>query len=230
MAGNGSEETRPEIGSVGIEGNAIGSEKLAGGIEASDSGSETATVNPADAARELRERVANLRGTGHAEPGPANDPGAPFGRHADGTPRKRRPYSPRGTGAKTATEKSTVSVRGIEKLLYSIHQMGAAMLSAPELELDEKESRDLANAIRDVQEHYSVSISPKAEAWANLAVVAVGLYGTRAVAIASRVSGERAERRKKKTEEKEAAKTDGDLTGFGAFVPTHLTPAGGPVN
>lgn len=228
MAGNGSEETRPAIGSVGIESVTGGSEIPSSGNEGNAGDAET--VNPERAAAELRERVAGIRGTGEPadgrEPGPAADPAAPYGRHPDGTPRKRRPYAARGTGgARAAQEKDKASIRGIEKLLYSLHQMGAVILSAPELELDATEARDLANAVRDVQEHYSVSISPKAEAWANLAVVALGLYGTRAIAIGARRSQERKEKREAEKAKKQAEQKSPE------FVPTHLAshlrPVGG---
>ena len=230
MVGNGSEETRPAIGSVGIEGVPSGSEIASSGNEGNAGDAET--INPERAAADLRERVGSLRGTepgyaeGGREPGPAADPAAPYGRHPDGTPRKRRPYAARGTGgARAAQEKDKASIRGIEKLLYSLHQMGAVFLSAPELELDATEARDLANAVRDVQEHYSVSISPKAEAWANLAVVALGLYGTRAIAIGAR----RSQERKEKREAEKAKKRDEQKSP--EFVPTHLAshlrPVGG---
>lgn len=222
MAGNGSEEKPvnfgPVAGDEGNKGNAGGSEVASSGIEGNDNGDET--VNPERAAAELRERVGAIRG----EPasGPAADLGAPYGRHPDGTARKRRQYAPRGSRAeRTGQEKDKVAVRGIEKLLFSIHQMGAVLIATPELELDEREAKDLASAIRDVQEHYSVSISPKTEAWANLIVVAVGLYGTRAVAVAAR----RAQERKEKREAEKAKKREADTAP--PFVATHLTPVGG---
>lgn len=219
MAGNGSEENA-ESGSVGNPRDSGGSEIATGGIERDNGGSEK-TVNPERAASSLRERVAALRErkqrraetgsvgntvTGNAAPndggGFGSDPGAPFGRHDDGTPRKRRPYAPRGSRTEAAKDKA--SLRGLEKLLFSLHEMGAFFLSAPELALDEKEAGDLAAAVRDVQEHYSVSVSPKTEAWINLAIVGMGVYGTRAIAIMARKSGEAKARREKAKRESAA--------------------------
>lgn len=75
------------------------------------------------------------------------------------------------------------SLANLEALLLSIHQMGAAFLSCPELELDEAEAKKLSTSIKNVAKHYPVIISEKKLAWADFAVTAGGIYGTRAVAI-----------------------------------------------
>lgn len=64
--------------------------------------------------------------------------------------------------------------------------MMAAAFSAPEMLLDEKESRELSTAIANVAQHYDTSIAPETLAWINLGAVGVSIYGTRAMAILHR--------------------------------------------
>jgi hypothetical protein len=67
-------------------------------------------------------------------------------------------------------------------LLYSLHQMGAAILATPEIELDKDESRKLAEAIKDVAGYYALAFDPKKVAIANLLSVAGFVYGPRIIA------------------------------------------------
>lgn len=61
--------------------------------------------------------------------------------------------------------------------------MGAAILSTPEIALEEKEAKSLAEGINAVAKHYPIEASAKAMAWANLAVVGFSIYGSRAIAV-----------------------------------------------
>jgi hypothetical protein len=79
----------------------------------------------------------------------------------------------------------------LEKLLLSLHQMGAALLSVKELELDATEAKDLAAGIAEVGKHYALSFDPKKVAIGNLIIVMGGIYGTRYMAYKLRMESER---------------------------------------
>lgn len=68
-------------------------------------------------------------------------------------------------------------------MLFGVHSMLAMITKTPELMLSEGESALLAKAAMDVAQHYPIGASEKTMAWANLAMVAGGLYGSRVVAV-----------------------------------------------
>lgn len=114
---------------------------------------------------------------------------APFGRFADGKPRKRRP---KGSGAgnanvsrsggSTARVTASKTTFSINNILLSAHAMMAAFLSVPQLELDAEEAKSLADAVTNVTQMYDKEIvSPETYAWVNLAMIAGGIYGPRFV-------------------------------------------------
>ncbi len=72
--------------------------------------------------------------------------------------------------------------------------MGAAFFSAPELVLAPAEARALSDATAAVAAHYDAILDPKTAAWLNLAMVAGGIYGTRAMAIWGRKKQEEPKR------------------------------------
>lgn len=74
----------------------------------------------------------------------------------------------------------------IEGLLIGIHQMGAAMLKTPELEISKDEAKQLADAVQAVAKEYNHVINPKTAAWIQLCIACGGIYGTRIVAIRMR--------------------------------------------
>jgi len=77
-------------------------------------------------------------------------------------------------------------------MLLSMHGMGAMMLKIPELALSEQESAMMAAGIANVAKHYPDTIvSEKTLAWSNLAMVMIGVYGTRTIAIANNRKRER---------------------------------------
>ncbi len=68
--------------------------------------------------------------------------------------------------------------------------MGAAILSVPELVLDAREAKGLAEAITGVAAFYDIPADPKTLAWVNLAMVGMTVYGTRALAYSNRLKAE----------------------------------------
>lgn len=120
-------------------------------------------------------------------------------RNADGSYQRKRG---RKTGSKPGSNsapKGAVNLAGIETILLSMHHMLAAATSTPELMLDEKEGKAMADAIAEVSKHYPMTIDPKTLAWINLASCATMIYGPRAYLI-----------RQRKAQEKNAHKNSGD--------------------
>lgn len=78
----------------------------------------------------------------------------------------------------------------MEKILYSIHAVGAALIQTPELALDEREAKQLADAIAGVTDQYVMTLDPKKAAWVDLARVCGVVYGPRGVAIWMRKKAE----------------------------------------
>lgn len=110
--------------------------------------------------------------------------GANFDRGPATTKRRGRPQGSRNRDTSETLQKSAGGlIPDLEALLLSVHFMGAALLSVPELELDEDESKKLAKSIRNVAKHYSVSIDAKKMAMFELASTVVAIYGTRGIAI-----------------------------------------------
>ena len=64
--------------------------------------------------------------------------------------------------------------------------MAVTVLKSPELVLEKGEADALANAIAEVEKHYSISLSPETRAWLGLATTAAMIYGPRAYLIAKR--------------------------------------------
>lgn len=99
---------------------------------------------------------------------------------------------PRGEGF--GTEKSTTprvsltdsALGNIEAMLFSTHLMLSKIASVPELELDQTESKRMADAIREVAKHYPIPVSDKSLALVNLCTTMGGIYAPRAVAIYKR--------------------------------------------
>jgi hypothetical protein len=75
-----------------------------------------------------------------------------------------------------------------------MHVMAAAFFQAPELVLAPAEARALSDATAAVAAHYDAMIDPRTAAWLNLAMVAGGIYGTRAMAIWGRKKQEEPKR------------------------------------
>lgn len=103
------------------------------------------------------------------------------GQGNNGEDQPRRRGRPRGSrnGAK-ANKSPPLDLDGVAFTLYSLHMMGAAILSAPRLELKEDESKHLAKGIMNVQRHYTnVVFTEKQMDWVNLFGVIGAVYGKR---------------------------------------------------
>jgi hypothetical protein len=112
------------------------------------------------------------------------------GSGGDTAKRKRgRPAgSGKSAGRKGKEKAAPVSVKGIEKVLYSLHAMAAAALKVEELELDQDEAKLLAEAVTEVASYYNTTVDPKILAWAGLIGVCGQLYGPRFAAYKMRKS------------------------------------------
>lgn len=89
----------------------------------------------------------------------------------------------KGHAAKADATPRGVNIDGVEKILFSIHTVMAAMSGVPELNLDEQEAKDVAKAVQAVGEHYKIILDPKTAAWLELGRVCGVVYGPRAVSI-----------------------------------------------
>jgi hypothetical protein len=116
-------------------------------------------------------------------------------RNADGSPRRKRRRRGSGTsfigGSKTSS-KGAVNLSGVEAVLLSLHEMGAAALKAPELRLESSEAEGMSKAIAEVARHYPTKIDPKTLAWANLVMACSIVYFPRFYLIRERIKAENA--------------------------------------
>ena len=92
---------------------------------------------------------------------------------------KRGPGRPRNSEKEASIRLEKI---GLTDLLYSLHLMGANILNAPNLELDQEESKKLADAVQKVAGFYSVAFDPKKVAIVELAAVCGMIYGPRIMA------------------------------------------------
>ena len=125
---------------------------------------------------------------GDVEIDPASIGPGDAGVRADGEPRKRRGRQP-GTKNKPKVS-SGVSVGALEGLLFSTHQLLAAIAKTPELALDETEAKQLAEAATNVARHYNIEAGAKAIDWSNLMIAMGMIYGTRIAAVMNKKKGE----------------------------------------
>jgi len=76
--------------------------------------------------------------------------------------------------------------------------MMAGATKIPEMSLSPDESKKLADAINNVNEHYNVALDPKVMAWVGLTTTCVAIYTPRVAAYKIRIA---AETKKRKQEE-----------------------------
>jgi hypothetical protein len=121
---------------------------------------------------------------------PVTNPAA-GGHTATDAPRKRG--RPAGSGTKSAPkEKATASsIKGIEKLLYSLHIGVSSLTGIDELKIDKEESALMSEALAEVASHYNVAVDPKVLAWLGFAGVMGTIYGPRIGAWKMRRSAEK---------------------------------------
>lgn len=134
--------------------------------------------------QQLASDVGNADGTGSVDPDTAAGPVAGTG--DAGTGGGKRGGWPKGKPRGSRGSAAPIAVAGIEKTLFSIHQMAAVALSQPKLALDENEAKALAQAIGEVSKHYAIpGISEKHAALGVLFGVLLSIYGPRVVMLAS---------------------------------------------
>lgn len=154
--------------------------------DARDAAGTTTSVDGADAGGNSGPASGEPDQYGHYDRG--------YGKKPDGSWRQRRANGEgsQGRTASQARRKIPLDLKGIEAMLLSMHGMGAMMLKIPELALSEQESAMMAAGIANVAKHYPDTIvSEKTLAWSNLAMVMIGVYGTRTIAIANNRKRER---------------------------------------
>lgn len=158
-----------------------GNEEPNGGTIENPNGPSGEGIDPASAAS-------------NASSEPAEGNGRDNG-NAGGSGRKRRSDIGKRRGPRGTNQKAGLEIDGLTAVLLSSHALLAGITQARELELDEKEAKQLATALNGVAVYYDTVVSAKAMAWINL-TQAVGLiYGTRLFAIRQRRQEERAKRR-----------------------------------
>lgn len=117
------------------------------------------------------------------ESGSANSTGDgssnPAGYFPDGRPRRRKP---RGQG-KIQEARAAPPIDFVVTTLTTLHLTLAAIARTPELMIAEEDAKALGNAIVKVCEFEGVGVNPRVMAWTNLAIIATGIYGPRAIAI-----------------------------------------------
>lgn len=110
---------------------------------------------------------------------------------AGDAPRKRG--RPAGSTSKSATREKAAptTLKGIEKILFSMHTMVAGFVDIPEIEISKDESTMMAEAIAEVASHYNATLDPKALAWFGFAGAMGAVYGPRVAAFRMRKSMEK---------------------------------------
>ena len=127
-------------------------------------------------------------------PDTAGSPGTGSNSYYDGDrPARARRGRPAGSRNRTAAETApgTLTAQGLkdlDSLVLIAHFTCARLLSVPELELTEEESRKLAGSLRKVAVEYAVTLNPKKLAVVELIVCAGGIYGPRAITWYGRVT------------------------------------------
>jgi hypothetical protein len=120
--------------------------------------------------------------TGNA-PEPAREPTPePEPRRGAGRPAGSR-NKPKTEGSISEPKAAPVNINGVEKILFSIHEILAAVSNVSELKIDEKEAKELAAAIAGVTNEYIIVLTPKQAALMELGRVCGVIYGPRAVNI-----------------------------------------------
>lgn len=90
--------------------------------------------------------------------------------------------------------------------------MMAGATKIDELKLSPEESKQLANAVAEVNQHYNVSIDPKVMAWVGLSTTCVSIYAPRIASYKIRASFE--EKKRKGAEKQVTQKVDSPQKGL----------------
>lgn len=135
----------------------------------------------------------NDSGSAAEDDGYERDAGGGYKFNRDGTRRRKRGRKPGSSGGSHKSEsKNVLKTGGIEKILLSMHGMAAAFSNTPELALDPDEGKKLAEGFAEVAQFYDFGMTPEQAAWANFAMIAVPIYGSRIFVIWQRLKLERA--------------------------------------
>lgn len=94
--------------------------------------------------------------------------------------------------------------------------MMAGAIKVPELSLTAEESKQLANAIAEVNSHYNIAIDPKVMAWVGLTTTCVSIYAPRIAAYKIREGFEKKQRKagEKTIQTPQGQKVDGPQKGL----------------
>ena len=161
----------------------------------------------ADGGSGVEERIAGVE---TIDPGGSGGGGGSQPRNRGGRPKgskgkPKRHYAPRqqqppprvepvsypAAREKEALRKNLADLTGV---ILVAHATMASLVNIREIELSEDEAKKLSEASKEVLKHYPVGLSDKTLAWVNLAVIAGGIYGTRAWAYSVRKQSERRSR------------------------------------
>lgn len=153
-----------------------------------------------------------------------SEPSGEYGYRKDGTPAKRRGRKPgsgsaRADSGKSASKKTPSSVKGLEKILFSVHAIVAVKAGAPEFIIDSAEANMLASAINDVQEFYGLEVSPEVTIWVNLVTALGTVYGPRVVTMYARKKKERADKPKETKQPAQRATSGNPFDGITGLSP-----------
>lgn len=100
------------------------------------------------------------------------------------------PATPRPRPRTTSTAR-TIPVESYAGVLLNVHTALAAAFATPELVLEDAQAQALAQALADVQAQYGGVIDPRAQAWAQLGIVAASIYVPVAIKVRLRKQAER---------------------------------------
>lgn len=109
---------------------------------------------------------------------------------ATGRPRRGRPAGSTNRTRKEGTQVQNDLSLNLEALVLSIHEMVAAFVGAPELELDQGEAKDYAKNLRDIAKLHNHNFNPNTLVYLAFVAFLLQVYGTRGVAIYKRVQSE----------------------------------------
>jgi hypothetical protein len=96
--------------------------------------------------------------------------------------RKRGPNKPKQPGATTTgTGSAPFITANLEKVLYNLHNVAAAMLSEPDWAISKDESAILAEAVKEVAAAYDFTalMNPRTQAWIDFGIACTAVYGSR---------------------------------------------------
>jgi len=110
---------------------------------------------------------------------------------------KRRRGRPPGSGAgsRKGSQKNTADIAGgLELVIYSSHQMLAALVRVPEFAIEQSEAKQLSIGIANVGRHYDMKINEKAVDWIFLIQTMAVVYGPRLAVLSQKSRENRAAR------------------------------------